>query len=552
MTRATAFLLTAAVATLAMDCGSRPDLPRSESASPAAAPADEPRSMPNPTLPDLSGSAASIERQLRDQYAALLKEAGGSTAGTSRAGAAYGRMGSMLMAAEYRQAAAPFLLNAQALDGREVRWPYYLAHLYRADGETAKSASFFEQARDIQPENEAIQIWLATAYLDLNRLEDAEQSFERARAQHPASAAAVSGLGRTALARQAYEQAAKYFEQALSLDPQATLLHYHLALAYRGLGRLDEATTQLRRKGDRDVQFGDPLLDELSTAIESGYSHEHLGTEAMNRRDYAAAIAQFRRGLELAPDDASLRQRLGTALSLSGDNRAAAAEFEEVLRRTPDHAATHYALGVLHVANHRLAEGMAHFAAALKSNPSYAEARLQLADALRRSGRPQESLPQFAQTIELDPRLADAPLGYAMALVSLKRYREARDQLSAASARFPERAAIAHALVRLLAAAPDGSVRDGQRAVGLAEMLLAREPPSPDLGEVVAMAMAEAGRFDEAVLWQQRGIGLADQTQRPAAAKRMTATLEMFADRQPSRSPWRDDDPLGGDVATPF
>ena len=44
----------------------------------------------------------------------------------------------------------------------------------------------------------------------------------------------------------------------------ASIVHYRLAMAYRGLGRLEDADAQLRQKGDRDVGLTDPLLDELS------------------------------------------------------------------------------------------------------------------------------------------------------------------------------------------------------------------------------------------------------------------------------------------------
>ncbi len=180
-------------------------------------------------------------------------------------------------------------------------------------------------------------VWLGSAYLDLGRPDAAEPLFMKAQSLQPQSAAAVFGLGRTALARRDYTRAAEYLEQTLSLDPKASIVHYRLAMAYRGLGRLEDADAQLRQKGDHDVALTDPLLDELSGAVRSEFAYEHLGVEALNRRDFQAAIAYFRRGVELAPNDPSLRHRLGTALALSGDGPGAAAEFHEVLRRTPNY-----------------------------------------------------------------------------------------------------------------------------------------------------------------------------------------------------------------------
>ena len=292
------------------------------------------------------------------------------------------------------------------------------------------------------------------------------------------SAAGAYGLGRIALARKDYARAAQHFEAVLSLDPSASIVHYPLAMAYRGLGRLDQASAQLRQKGENEVSLADPLMDALAGALRSGFAFEHLGIEALNKRDVPAALSYFRQGVALAPDDASLRHRLGTALALSGDVRGAVAEFQEVLRRSPTDASTHYTLGVLMAANGRYNEAIDHFSAAAAANPAYVEARLQHADTLRRSGRPQESLALYERAAALDPRLADAPLGYAMALAALKRYADARDRVSAGMALYPGRPAFAHAMIRLLAAAPDDRVRDGQRAVAMAEELVATEPPN--------------------------------------------------------------------------
>ena len=59
-----------------------------------------------------------------------------------------------------------------------------------------------------------------------------------------------------------------------------------------------------------------------------------------------------------------------------------------------------------------------------------------------------------------------------MALVRLRRYREARDRLADAMNIYPDQPGFAHALARVLAAAPDDGVRDGRRALALVQTLL--------------------------------------------------------------------------------
>ena len=69
--------------------------------------------------------------------------------------------------------------------------------------------------------------------------------------------------------------------------------------------------------------------------------------------------------------------------------------------------------------------------------------------------------------------------------------------------------------------------------------------PARDLGEAMAMAMAETGRYDEAVKWQREAIAIAGRSGRADLATRMADNLSRYERHQPSRTPWRDDDPVG-------
>ena len=86
-------------------------------------------------------------------------------------------------------------------------------------------------------------------------------------------------------------------------------------------------------------------------------------------------------------------------------------------------------------------------------------------------------------------------MGQALALVQFRRYQDARDRLSGGRECLPAERAFAHALARLLAAAPDDRVRNGQRALTLVQDMLRNQQPTPDVGETMAMALAEVGQY---------------------------------------------------------
>jgi tetratricopeptide (TPR) repeat protein len=495
------------------------------------------------SLPDLANASEQVRDQLRRQYEELAQQTPNPNTPPAELATAYGEMGMLLMAAEYRDAAEACLLNAQTLAPAVVRWPYYLGHLYRIRGEAAKSIASFERARALQPNDVNTLVWLGDGYLDRGQPETAEPLFASAVSQQPQSVAALFGLGRAALARSDYARAVQYLEQALSVDPRAAVIHYPLALAYRGLGEPGKADAHMRQRGPGEIRPPDPLMQELETLLESAVAYEVRGAKALDEHDWKGAAVSFRKGIALAPGEPSLHHKLGTALFLDGDAAGAAAEFEAALRLSPHFARAHYSLGIMQGSIGRHRQAIEHLTAAVRDDPAYVDARLRLADVLRLSGRAAASLPHYERSAALDPRVADAPFGYALALVDLGRYREARGRLRDAMTRYPESQGFAHALVRLLAAAPDAAVRDGRAAISLMEPLLERSPQTYHVAEMMAMSLAEVGQYGDAVSWQGEAIASAERAGRPDLAKRMMETLSKYRRHEPCRIPWRRDDP---------
>ena len=106
--------------------------------------------------------------------------------------------------------------------------------------------------------------------------------------------------------------------------------------------------------------------------------------------------------------------------------------------------------------------------------------------------------------------------------------------------RYPDQLMFARALARLLAAAPDERARDGQRAVMLVQELLDQER-SFDLGEVMAMALAEVGQYMEAAGWQREVMSLAAQAGRDDLVEQFAENLRLYERGEPCRTPWHDD-----------
>jgi tetratricopeptide (TPR) repeat protein len=486
-------------------------------------------------LPDISAAAPAVQQQVREQYSLLQRN--------SSSADAYGSLGRLLIATEFYDVAATCFLDAQSLAPADMRWPYYLAHVERLRNQPEKAAALFERVLMLQPDHVPSLVWLGAMQLLAGNTDAADAALTKALALQPHDPAALYHSGRIALAKRQYQVAVDRLNDAASAAPQASSVQYALSLAYRGLGDAKNADAHLRLRGNVDPVPDDPLMRQVSGLLQSASAFEVRGAEALGQRRWNDAVVALRQALQLAPDNASTHLNLGTALFETGDAAGAVAEFREATRQSPGLAKAHYGIAIVSEAAGRDKEALDEFAEAVKNDPDAAEMRLSFGDALRRAGRDAASLPQYTAVIKTNPSASPAYFGSAMALVHLKRWREARSALERATTTFPDQAGFAHALARVLAAAPDDRVRDGQRALSIAGSLL-KSQRTLELMRTMAMALAEVGRFDEAATWQREAMTAAAQSNRRDLTATLSETLSSYEQRRPCRVPWPEDDAI--------
>jgi tetratricopeptide (TPR) repeat protein len=493
------------------------------------------------TIPDVSTMEPSVHRQMDAQFSSLKSVITRRSSSHDDLAAAYGETGKLLMAATLLDAAEACFLNAQSLAPNDHRWPYYLGHVYKGKGPVEKSVASFERAQQLAPDDVATTVWLGDAYLSEGNADRADQLFAKVIQIQPSLAAARFGEGRAALAKREYQRAVDQLTEALAREPQSSSIHYPLAMAYRGLGDVKNSEAHLAQQGKSEPRPPDPLMREIDGLLQSPQAYNLRGGAELEAGHWQAAAEQFRRGLELDPNEPSLRQRFGTALYQMGDKQGAAQQFEQVLQTTPDYARAHFSLGVLLNDAGQYPDAIDHFRAALKSDPKYIEAHIQLAGALARSGHPGEAVVQYTEALDASPTNSDAAFGRAMAFLRLRRYTDAREALTGGMKNHPDQPMFAHALARLMAAAPDDRVRDGRAALKLVDELV-KGSQSLELAETTAMALAEVGRFKEAVEVQRQALTAATDSGVTAAQQRIANNLRLYEGGKPCRTPFGDEE----------
>ena len=486
--------------------------------------------------PDLGKLEEAVAVQLRDMRALLLSRLEGSELSVDQLATTYGDLGRLYHAYELTDSAEACYLNAKQLSPLDFQWPHYLGHLYMTAGRLDQAKDNFEDALSLRPARVATLVGLGQVCLEMNRLDEAEAHLTRALELAPDSAAASAALGEIALSRQDFQTAIDYLTTALELAPAANRLHYPLAMAYRGLGDLERARTHLAQRGTVGVRPDDPLMDELTGAMEGEMIHLLRGKMAFAAGQYTDAAEEFRQAAMAKPDSARAKINLGSALGLLGDTEGAIEQYREALWLAPKNAAAHFNLGYLLAQQGEYADAEFHLRAAVEIEPLDGVAHFELAEVLRRRMGWDEALAQYSRVIELAPRNELARLGQAEMLVQKGRYAEAERALDAALAMMPASGLIAHSLARLLAACPDLGVRNGERALDLG-IRVYQASATVSHSETVAMAMAEMGRCEEAAEWQRNAISGAKPVVSPERLEDLQAGLAHYESGAPCRFP---------------
>jgi tetratricopeptide (TPR) repeat protein len=155
-------------------------------------------------------------------------------------------------------------------------------------------------------------------------------------------------------------------------------------------------------------------------------------------------------------------------------------------------------------------------------------------------GRAEEAITQYEIVLEKEPDLPAVNYNYANALVALARYGEAIKYYEKAVKLKPDLADAWCDFALMLAACPDGSVRNGARAIELAQQAnTLTNGQDPSILDTLAAAHAEAGQFAEALRIARRAYQLAVQQGKLELAKSIQDKISLYEKGIPYREPPR-------------
>ena len=241
-----------------------------------------------------------------------------------------------------------------------------LGQIDEKDGQFVAAANEFETAARMEPSESNLFDW-AAEFLLHRTLDPAVQVFEQATARFPDSPRLMVGLGMAYYARGNYDDAVKAFIRGADLNPSDERCYKFLARAYDSSpSQAGDVIERFRRfaelqphngqalyyyamslwKGKRtqDPDLGLKQIESIlkrAIAADPALAEAHLqmGNLSSDQGNFAAAIPEYRRVLELNSDLADAHYRLGQAYVRTGQKEIAQEQFHVYQQLRAQHLA---------------------------------------------------------------------------------------------------------------------------------------------------------------------------------------------------------------------
>ena len=333
---------------------------------------------------------------------------------------------------------------------------------------------------------------------------------------------AHNNLGYDLLRKGRVDEAIAHFQTALQFYPDFAKARYNLGLALFEKADVDDAIAQYQTV--------------LRLTPEHADVYNNLGNALLQKDKLDDAIVSYQRALQIDPDYADAHNNLGNALLQKGHWDEAIAHYQKALQIDPANAKACYNFGLALYKEDKVDEAIALYQAALRISPEFAEAWNNLGHALCQKGGMDEAIACYSKAVQIKPDYLDAHYNMAVALSQKGRAEEAIIHYRNALQINPDHVEVLNNLAFLLATHPDARIRDGARAIQFARR--ACELTHYDMPVVVstlAVACAEAGRFDDAIATAQKACALAAAAGNQDLLRKDQQLLALFRAHQPYR-----------------
>ena len=246
-----------------------------------------------------------------------------------------------------------------------------------------------QTAVQLDPKNFDYRYRLGSAYLDLDKPDEAIKELKSAAALDTTRADAWQLLGVAQERTNDLAAATFAFAKAVALKPGDDNFR-------NGYAQLLTATRQPLKAIDQALIILRKSPANVPARINLGYAYLKMG-------EYQKAEKTYQDLLALDPGSVAAHYDLGIAYKMQDQLEAAQKEFQKSIELEPTMAESHYTLGITNWQLGDFPNTIAEMKLALKIRPDYAEAHYMLGIALKQNGDSDAAIAELKEAIRLDP-----------------------------------------------------------------------------------------------------------------------------------------------------
>ena len=341
---------------------------------------------------------------------------------------AWGKAGMVLMVHQFQPQAAFCFDQAERLDPREPRWPYFQALEAMLKSDLRAARGKLERAVALcGDEFDGPRLVLADVLLGLEDFDEAHRQFSLLLDTDPRHARAQLGLARVALERGDLRASLGRLSLAQTSPCTRHAACELLAEVYQRQGEKSRAEAARRRAAElpADSNWPDALRDELA-AVHTGKVARLKRAELLDREGRKEeALTELLRTVRDYPEAEDAWFAMGKALL----ERKRLEPAEAALRRACELAPTAYEpvneLGRVLIARGNRAEAMESFRTAIRLEPNCAQAWHNLGSCLVEANDRPHALEAYAKAVRYAPEMFEAQFALALLLTDAGRHAEA-------------------------------------------------------------------------------------------------------------------------------
>ena len=290
----------------------------------------------------------------------------------------------------------------------EVQRLYAEAQAAEQQGDTAAAIEKYRQMIRLAPHLAAAYNNLGRLYFNQRDYKDAEPVLEHGLRINPAMPTASVMLGLTYFELGENQKAEPLLRRAVRADPSNENIQLSLAHVLLNLGKSDEATRCLHEyltKNPKDqqawyllgktyLQLSEDALGQVNKIDPNSFvAHEVAGEIDQSMHNYDGALVEFKKAIDLAPQQPGSHLRLANVYWVMGKWDSAQTEFRTELALNPNDCVARWKLANSILEAHgSTEEALDNLNRSIGSCPNLMQARVDRARSLIKLNRPNDAL----------------------------------------------------------------------------------------------------------------------------------------------------------------